>query len=206
MQIPANAFTSCVQLTIQIPGTFPNAQSSGTPLQGTGVGIQLDDNLSLQPLAPITLTVPFNNSNISADQVRQLVLARYDSVHNLWIMLPTTVNASQNSITAQTDHLSLYQVMVALPSSDLSNVRVYPNPFRPSQGHTGVNFTNLPSDATINIFTITGQKVQTLNSTPAGTAFWDGKNQGGQSAASGVYFAVVKSGGSKTILKVAVQR
>ncbi len=206
VDIPAGAFSSCVQMTITIPGTFPSAPSSGTPLQGTGVGIQLADDLLLQPLLPITLTVPFTNGDVSPDQRGQLVLARYDTDHNAWVMLPSVLNPDQNSVTAQTSHLSLYQIMVALPASDISNVRVYPNPFRPSMGHTGVNFANLPTDAGIQIFNLSGEKVRSLSSTATGTAFWDGHNESGQSAASGVYFAVVKSGSAKTIVKVAIER
>jgi hypothetical protein len=170
------------------------------------VGIQLTNDQSLQPNSPITLYVPFTGANVSNGQLNQLVLARYDPAHNAWIMLPSTVNADQNIVFAQTDHLSLYQIMVAMPSSNLSMVRVYPNPFRPALGHQGVNFVSLPSDATIDLFTLTGEKVQSLSATPTGTAFWNGHNQAGRTVASGVYFAVVKSGSEKTILKVAVQR
>jgi hypothetical protein len=206
VEIPTGSFSSCVQLTVTIPGTFPDAPSSGTPLQGTGVGIQLDDGLSLEPNSPLTLYVPFTSAEVSNGQRNQLVLARYDAAHNAWVMLRSTVEPDQNIVSAQTDHLSLYQIMVAVPASNLANVRAYPNPFRPAFGHQGVNFSNLPTDATIDLFTLTGEKVQTVIATPAGTAFWGGRNQAGRAAASGVYFAVVKSGSAKTILKVAVQR
>jgi hypothetical protein len=208
VDIPAGAFSGCIQMTVTIPGTgaFPDAPSSGTPLQGTGVGIQLNNDQSLQPNMPVTLYVPFAGVDVSNRQRRQLVLARYDDVHNTWVMLRSTVDPDLNVVTAQTDHLSLYQIMVAWPSSNLANVRVYPNPFRPAHGHEGVHFVSLPADAAIDLFTLTGEKVQTLAATPAGTAFWDGRNQAGRPAASGVYFAVIKSGSEKTILKVAVQR
>jgi len=206
VDIPSGAFAGCIQMTVKIPGTFPNAPSSGTPLRGTGVGLELDANVSVQPSVPLTLSVPFTNADVSAAERSQLVLARYDPVHNLWIMLHSSVDPEQNVVTGQTDHLSLYQVMVALPSANLSAINIYPNPFRPSLGHTGVNFTNLPADAGIQLYTITGEKVQSLSSSATGTAFWDGRNESGQPVASGIYFAVVKSGSAKSILKVAVQR
>ena len=170
--VPPGTFTQCVTLQIVIPGedSFPNAPSSGTPLKGTGIGIQVQavNNPSVEPLHPITLTVPFNQSAMTFNRRDQLVLARYDDVHNTWIMLPSSVDPIQNSVTAQTDHLSLYQIMVALPVADLSGVRTYPNPFRPSLGHSGIHFANLPTDATIEIYTLTGEKVQSLSATPQG--------------------------------------
>jgi len=208
VDIPSGAFSSCIQMAVTIPGSgdFPDAPSSGTPLQGTGVGVQLGNDLSLEPNIPLTLYVPFTNAEVSNGQRNQLVLARYDTAHNAWVMVRSAVDPGQNIVTAQIDHLSVYQIMVALPSSNLANVRVYPNPLRPALGHQGVHFVNLPADATIDLFTLTGDKVQSLSAEATGTAFWDGRNQAGRSAASGVYFAVVKSGGEKTILKVAVQR
>ncbi len=147
VSIPAGAFLQCVAMQVSIPGfgDFPNAPSSGTPMEGTGVGIQVQivNDPAMQPLHPITLTVPFTGLQVTNDQRNQLVLARYDTVHNLWIMLHSTVDRSQNTVTAETDHFSLFQVMVALPAGNLSNIRVYPNPFRPALGQSGVNFTNL---------------------------------------------------------------
>ena len=206
LDIPQGAFPQCIQLTAQIPGAFPEAMSSGTPLQGIGVGILLSNDLALQPVIPITLTVPFTSAALGMNPRTSLVLARYDTIHNAWVMLPTTVNPTQNFVTAPATSLSLYQIMVALPVSGLSNINVYPNPFRPALGHTGVNFVALPTTSSIQIYTLTGEKVQDLTASATGTAFWDGRNQSGQNVASGVYFAVVKNGADKTILKVAVQR
>ena len=208
VEVPAGAFTQCVTLKASFITSFPNALSNGTPLRGTNVGIEITNvyDPSLQPIFPLTLTIPYTTSGIAGALASQLVLARYDVVHNAWVMLRSTVDPAQGVISAQTDQLSKFQIMVAIPSSNLSNVRVYPNPFRPSLGHQGVNIVNLPADATVDLFSLTGEKVQALTATGAGAAFWDGRNQAGRPVASGVYFAVVKSGGDKTILKVAVQR
>ncbi len=215
VEVPAGAFGSCINLGAQVLRDFPNAPSSGTPLEGTGVGGKLCDlasdpacNLvnspSVQAARALLLTIPIGN--VPADKRAQTVLARYDETHKMWVMVPSTVDSSKNTITARADRLAIYQVMVALPSTELGNIRIYPNPFRPAQGHSGVQFVNLPVDSTIDLFTLIGEKVQNLAASPAGTAFWDGRNKAGQDVASGVYFAVIKSGGAKTILKVAVQR
>ena len=96
--------------------------------------------------------------------------------------------------------------MIALAPTNLSSIHVYPNPLRPALAETEMNFTNLPANASVQLFSVTGEKVRDLAADPTGAAHWDGRNSSGQAVASGVYFAVIKSGGSKTIVKVAVQR
>lgn len=88
----------------------------------------------------------------------------------------------------------------------LNRVQVYPNPYRPARGHEGMNFTALPGDSRIRIYTLSGEKVRTLSANAIGTAFWNGRNESGEPVASGVYFALLEHGGNKRTIKVAVQR
>ena len=66
-------------------------------------------------------------------------------------------------------------------------------------------FTHLPVDATINIDSLGGVLVRSLEKSNA-TQFlqWDLKNQYGYPVASGMYVARVKSGGNEKILKIAL--
>ena len=72
----------------------------------------------------------------------------------------------------------------------------YPNPFNPS---TRVEY-NLPvsQHTTITVYNVLGRKVATLvdDVRSAGThqAVWDGRDQSGQVAASGVYFYRITAG------------
>jgi len=92
--------------------------------------------------------------------------------------------------------------------TDLSNVRVYPNPWR-SDKHSGlpVTFANLPAGSTVKIFTVSGHLVKTLGPGPSalGTLLWDLTTDSGDKAASGVYVFLVKDAqGDKTHGKVAL--
>lgn len=71
----------------------------------------------------------------------------------------------------------------------------YPNPFGSST--TIAYALAVPSEVTIAVYDIRGALVQTLVSECAGAgrhvAVWDGRNQGGRSAASGVYFCCLST-------------
>ncbi len=84
---------------------------------------------------------------------------------------------------------------------DLEEAFVYPNPFKPSQGHTHISFTNLSPNSEIKIFDINGNRVKTLYANGDGSARWDGK------VASGVYtYVIVDKKKRKKIGKIAIIR
>jgi hypothetical protein len=91
-------------------------------------------------------------------------------------------------------------------TATLSNVKSYPNPLRFSLGQSAMTFSNLPSDASLKVYTLRGELVRELTPGGSGTASWDGKNQSGEKAASGVYFVFVQGAGDKKTMKVAIQR
>jgi len=91
-------------------------------------------------------------------------------------------------------------------SLTLSQIQVYPNPLRTARGHTGMNFSNLPASARLQIFTVSGEKVKTLNANTLGFVTWDGTTATGSNAASGVYIVLIEGGGEKKKLMVAIQR
>lgn len=88
----------------------------------------------------------------------------------------------------------------------VDSVRAFPNPFRPAQGHTAMTFAELPANARLRIYTLTGELVRDLTADAAGVASWDGRNQAGRDAASGVYFVLAQAEGEKNTFKVVVQR
>lgn len=82
----------------------------------------------------------------------------------------------------------------------------YPNPFKPSPG---IPFTlsGLTPGKTTKIFTILGYRVVELPAANSeGKVQWNGKNDAGQTVASGVYIAVFKKNGDKETLKIVVQK
>jgi len=87
----------------------------------------------------------------------------------------------------------------------LRDVKIYPNPFRPLEGHKGVIFNELPDEAKIRIFTIAGELVRKSQAIREGSWFWDGKNEEGEEVARGIYiYLIVDNTGNKKIGKIAV--
>jgi hypothetical protein len=187
---------------------LPDALSSAAPLAlvGAGVGAELDVLPAMQPLQPVTMTIGYGAADVGSLSANSFVLAYYDPAENLWVPLPSTSLTSVYQVTGQAHHLSQFQIMSEAPASDLSSPKVYPNPFRPALGHTQINFSQLPANAHIRVYTILGELVKDLYTNGNGTAAWDATNQSGQSAASGSYFALVQANGNKSIMKVLIQR
>lgn len=91
---------------------------------------------------------------------------------------------------------------------DLAEASVFPNPFKPYEGHTHMTFDGLTAYVRIEIFTIAGEKVCTLEETNGdGVTSWDVTNSDGRKLASGVYiYRVTDDQGHEKISKFAVIR
>ena len=101
--------------------------------------------------------------------------------------------------------------------SDLNEIVVYPNPFKPNDGNddtgksydgspfSGIVFANLSQDVTIKVFNLAGELVNELSGT--GRIWWDAKNKEGKEVASGVYiYLVTDKNGQKTTGKFTIIR
>lgn len=170
-----------------------------------------------------TLTIPFTDANrdnlidgtnppLAASGVRMYTL---NTTVNRWELLPTTVDSSGARATGVTPHFSVFALFApATVASGLMSVKVYPVPWKPGSGGrfdaAGVTFANLPAAGTIRILTLAGQRVRdfAFDGSGAGFAVWDGRNDDGRRAASGVYFARVKNAADNAtvLLKFAVER
>jgi hypothetical protein len=80
------------------------------------------------------------------------------------------------------------------PTPDLNQVRVVPNPYRGTEawdqpGQSELHFINLPTQATIKIFTVAGDLVRTIQHNDPVRDFerWDLKNDYQQDVSSGIY-------------------
>ena len=93
------------------------------------------------------------------------------------------------------------------PQADLSGAHVYPNPCKSSRGCTGVTFTRLTLRATIHVFTVSGEKVKTIEkNNNIDSMGWDLRNENGSRIASGLYLYVIKGEGATKKGKIVVVR
>ena len=87
------------------------------------------------------------------------------------------------------------------PTSNLDKVMVVPNPYRVNSGFKEsehlrqIRFTNLPSQCTIKIFSLTGEAVSTIehDNEESGNAWWDMRTINNQEIAPGLYIFHVEA-------------
>jgi flagellar hook assembly protein FlgD len=139
-----------------------------------------------------------------------LVIARYDAEKNVWVPLKSKVDSDNKQIIAYTDKISVYAIMGTTNAAKaFEKMKYYPNPIQPSKGlnYAKMSFANMPAGTRIKIYTMLGQVVRDLEADATGTAVWDGKNNAGAKAASGVYIVYMEDGnGNKKRIKIAVER
>lgn len=200
---PAGAFStsySSISVVASVPSPAPSCAN------GTAVVVQLQSTFpanNIQPIGELQLVLSYLTGDLSAPP-SQYLLMRVDS-SNQCHPVPTTINASENIVTATIDQLATYQLAQATPASTLGPVQIYPNPFYPARA-PAMTFANLPSGARLRLFTTRGILILDVNAGTTGTYLWNGNNASGQSVASGLYLAVIESNGSQQIHKVVILR
>jgi hypothetical protein len=229
VSLPSGSLSeSTVTLTIvQNPSTALNPPGDAIDL-GLRAEISLSNGqtqLAGGNLATLVFSYPDEDGNglvdgtaIRADDLKVYV---YDLTSGAWqLEFGSTVDTSAKTVSAQTPHFSFF-ASFAPAFTSLSDVRIYPNPYRPNSGsaddgrefsagdqNSGIIFDRLPPDFTIDILTISGNRVKTLRPSGGGSRFrWDVLNESGAKTSSGVYFAVISSPDSDTVVrKVAIIR
>ncbi|PCI37972.1 MAG: hypothetical protein COB53_05425 [Elusimicrobia bacterium] len=177
-----------------------------------------------------TATISFSHLDKNSDnrvdgtsvRVDNLRIAVFDPILNEWILeIPSSISSKdETTLTGTTPHFSLFAV-VSPAAAGLSEVRIYPNPFRPNNNidndgkpwtvgdqTSGIIFDGLPPSGEIRVYSVSGLLVwRSPGPTAGGLLRWDTKNGDGVDVASGIYFAVITdSAGNKTGGKLAVIR
>jgi outer membrane protein assembly factor BamB len=205
--VPFGAFAAATNLQLSVPSA---SGLPGLPGQkgwtGTNLAVSVNTTDNQQPIAPVTVNIGYKPADVAGLDVNLLRMVRYDAATG-WTMLESTVDPVSRKVSGQTNHFSIFMVVAAAPGGDLSAGIVYPSPFRPAAGHTRIKFSRLPADAHVKVFSAAGRLLKELDADAAGDILaWDGNDLNGKALPSGVYIAVVKSGGSTRKLKFAVQR
>lgn len=98
----------------------------------------------------------------------------------------------------------------SLAAKSLDMIRVVPNPYigradwEVFEGERRIEFTHLPLDATVRVFTLAGDQVITLTQPAGGTLVWDLLSDNGQGIAPGLYYYHVESPVGEKIGKFAI--
>lgn len=102
---------------------------------------------------------------------------------------------------------SLKPLLGAL-ENDVTNTFAFPNPFKPSKGHTTIKFAFLPNSGSIRIYSAAGELVEKITFTDLGDKFlsWNVTNSSGEKVGSGVYIYIVESGKKRKTGKLVIVR
>ena len=129
-----------------------------------------------------------------------------------WIHDAKAMGVKSHGITALEQLLTMLTRPEAPPEKTMLLTN-YPNPFNPE---TWIPYQLAkPADVTVAIHTADGKLVRTLalGQLPAGiyqdkdrAAYWDGKNEQGESVASGVYFYTLKADDFSTTKKMLIRK
>ena len=132
-------------------------------------------------------------------------------------MIQTWIERAQveddGSITFRQGIAYLQSLLALLIPEETALLPNYPNPFNPE---TWIPYQlSEPAEVTLTIYAVNGTKVRTLalGLMPAGiyqsrkrAAYWDGRNNGGESVASGIYFYALTAGEFTTTRKMLIRK
>jgi hypothetical protein len=203
MEIPAGAFPTATAVSIASSTT----KACGSYLiNGRTVEVEIFSENNAQPQTPITLTISYDGFIVPGSDIYSLVLARYNPLSGQCLPLETRIDVAPQTLTATLNHFSVFQLMFRTAASNLNDVLVYPNPFKPNRGNGFVTIANMPASTKVRIYTLSGTKVWEGTAGTTGIIIWRGVNSSGELAASGIYLAVVDSSSGKKVLKLAIER
>ncbi len=152
----------------------------------------------------ILVKIPYKDLPSSIDK-NKLVMARYDETAKLWVPIKSYIEG--NYVVGETYHFSIFQIMELLASQSLKDPKIYPNPYKPNTSLGKINFSNMPSNTEISIYSITGELIKKLKTNDGGFVQWDAKNESQRDVSSGVYLVIFKSqNGEKVIKKLAIEK
>ena len=130
-----------------------------------------------------------------------------DTTDQYEITVSNVVDIDENPIRASTRPLEIPLGVIAKTVSDLTQVRVYPNPVRPNVADKGtITFDRLPVGTRIQLFTPRGELLETLDVTDQdhNRKEWWLTSNNTSDVSTGIYIYVLEFNTEKKIGKIAV--
>ncbi|MDD5065561.1 MAG: DUF2808 domain-containing protein [bacterium] len=146
-----------------------------------------------------TVSIRYADASVKNKVVDKLVLAYWDNDTKEWkVGEECTVDKVNKVVSAKSYHLSYWRIFENQPSDGtlLSGVKVYPNPLGKDDTQVNIKFViNKPATIVINLYDFSGRLIKKLTdeamSEGVQTVVWDGKDNNGDEASNGVYFAKI---------------
>lgn len=183
------------------------------PLPGSLVEVRCKDATGayLQPRKPLRIELSYAKSGGYVQGLSPLVRPDTLSIYGLdeaarqWVRLPSTHHPSARTVTASSGGYAVFALMGRTDTS-LTGVYAYPQPFTPGPG-AALTFAEVSQDAVVRLYTSAGVLLRTLREEDGdGRLAWDGREDGGNVVAAGVYYYVIESASEKRRGKLMVIR
>lgn len=160
----------------------------------------------------VTLVIPYEDKNKdgiidgSVLEEKNLEVWSYEETTGKWKKEENVkVDTANKKVEIKTKHLSLFTLFASTVRPDLKEVKVYPNPYKPSKGHTKIIFAKLSANSTIKIFNLAGEFVWEKENITTGSEEWLAVNKDNEPVASGIYiYLITDRAGNKASGKLAV--
>ncbi|MDD5688594.1 MAG: glycosyl hydrolase [Elusimicrobia bacterium] len=152
----------------------------------------------------VNITIPYTAADIGT--LNEDGLRIYYWTGTDWDLVTgvQTVDKINNTVTATVKHFSTYRILGSYVSTDLSDIKIYPNPYNPDTAAQGkLKVINLPTNSVMKLYSVDGELIRELKERDFGNLGWlewDGKNADGDKVARAVYIYQIEdtSGGKKT--------
>ncbi|MDD5688428.1 MAG: carbohydrate-binding protein [Elusimicrobia bacterium] len=155
----------------------------------------------------VNITIPYTAADIGTLNKDGLRIYYWTGTDWDLVSGVQTVDKVNNTVTATVKHFSTYRILGSYVSVDMSNVKVYPNPYNPETAVSGkLKVINLPMNSTMKLYSVAGRIVRELKEVDFGNLGWlewDGKNDDGDKVGRGVYiYQLEDAAGSKKTGKI----
>ncbi|MDD5688205.1 MAG: carbohydrate-binding protein [Elusimicrobia bacterium] len=155
----------------------------------------------------VNITIPYTTADIGT--LNEDGLRIYYWTGTDWDLVTglQTVDKTNNTVTATVKHFSTYRILGSYLSADMSNIKVYPNPYNPATAVLGkLKVMNLPVNSIMKLYNVSGGLVRELKEIDFGNLGWlewDGKNADGDKVGRGIYvYQINDSAGNKKTGKI----
>lgn len=148
----------------------------------------------------MTIILKYEDGNLQETYEENFKIYCWNETEFIWELVDTSkVNPSENIVTAEISHFSVYRILSPVATCIL----IKPNPYNPMYGNLTFYGNGIVSDNTeIKIFTLSGELVRTLKNQYE----WDGTNEGNKPVTNGIYIYTYESSNEKGIGKLTLLR
>ncbi|MDE0088336.1 MAG: cohesin domain-containing protein, partial [Candidatus Poribacteria bacterium] len=191
-----------IQDLVLVAGRLGQTGTSSADVNGDGI-VNIQDLVLVAGALGTSASAPSLNS-----QVLEMLIA---TEVKQWLSAAQQLDLTDT--TSQRGILFLQQLLVALTPKETALLPNYPNPFNPE---TWIPYQLAKdADVTLHIYAMNGTLVRALalGHQAAGmyqnrsrAAYWDGKNEFGESVASGVYFYTLTAGDFSATRKMLIRK